>query len=140
MRYLDPKADLTFKKVFGEHKDLLISLLNALLPSLMRACSTRSSLTLQQRKADSHRRYSNRLTSIADSSIISSRHASLCSLTALSMTIRFRLNRSSNFKAMLSERLLRRDHASSWDDVPTIYCATNLIQLACLLLQTNSNA
>ena len=31
-RYLDPKADLTFKKVFGEHKDLLISLLNALLP------------------------------------------------------------------------------------------------------------
>lgn len=32
MRYLDPKADLTFKKVFGEHKDLLISLLNALLP------------------------------------------------------------------------------------------------------------
>lgn len=32
MRYLDPKADLTFKKVFGEHEDLLISLLNALLP------------------------------------------------------------------------------------------------------------
>ena len=31
-KYLDPKADLTFKKVFGEHKDLLISLLNALLP------------------------------------------------------------------------------------------------------------
>ena len=31
-RYLDPKADLTFKKVFGEHKDLLISLINALLP------------------------------------------------------------------------------------------------------------
>lgn len=30
--YLDPKADLTFKKVFGEHKDLLISFLNALLP------------------------------------------------------------------------------------------------------------
>ena len=25
MRYLDPKADLTFKKIFGEHKDLLIS-------------------------------------------------------------------------------------------------------------------
>ena len=24
MRYLDPKADLTFKKIFGEHKDLLI--------------------------------------------------------------------------------------------------------------------
>lgn len=32
MRYLDPKAYLTFKKIFGEHKDLLISLLNALLP------------------------------------------------------------------------------------------------------------
>ena len=32
MRYLDPKADLTFKKVFGNHPDLVISLLNALLP------------------------------------------------------------------------------------------------------------
>lgn len=32
MRYLDPKADLTFKKVFGEHPDLVISLINALLP------------------------------------------------------------------------------------------------------------
>ena len=32
MRYLDPKADLTFKHVFGEHPDLVISLLNALLP------------------------------------------------------------------------------------------------------------
>ena len=31
-RYLDPKADLTFKKVSGEHPDLVISLLNALLP------------------------------------------------------------------------------------------------------------
>ena len=31
-KYLNPKADLTFKKVFGEHKDLLISFLNALLP------------------------------------------------------------------------------------------------------------
>ena len=30
--YLDPRADLTFKKVFGQHKDLLISFLNALLP------------------------------------------------------------------------------------------------------------
>ena len=30
--YLDPKADLTFKRVFGEHLDLVISLLNALLP------------------------------------------------------------------------------------------------------------
>ena len=32
MRYLNPKADLTFKKVFGEHPDLVISFLNALLP------------------------------------------------------------------------------------------------------------
>lgn len=32
MKYLDPKADLTFKKVFGEHPNLVISLLNALLP------------------------------------------------------------------------------------------------------------
>ena len=31
-KYLDPKADLTFKKIFGEHKELIISLLNALLP------------------------------------------------------------------------------------------------------------
>ena len=31
-RYIDPKADLTFKRVFGEHPDLVISLLNALLP------------------------------------------------------------------------------------------------------------
>jgi predicted transposase/invertase (TIGR01784 family) len=32
MRYLDPKNDLTFKKVFGEHPNLLRSFLNALLP------------------------------------------------------------------------------------------------------------
>ena len=32
MEYLDPRADLTFKKVFGEHLDLVKSLLNALLP------------------------------------------------------------------------------------------------------------
>ena len=32
MKYLDPKADLTFKKVIGEHPDLVKSLLNALLP------------------------------------------------------------------------------------------------------------
>jgi len=30
-RYLDPKNDLLFKKVFGEHKNLCISLLNSLL-------------------------------------------------------------------------------------------------------------
>ena len=31
-KYFDPKADLTFKNVFGEHKELLMSLLNSLLP------------------------------------------------------------------------------------------------------------
>jgi predicted transposase/invertase (TIGR01784 family) len=31
-RYLDPKNDLPFKRVFGEHPDLLMSFLNALLP------------------------------------------------------------------------------------------------------------
>jgi predicted transposase/invertase (TIGR01784 family) len=31
-RYLDPKNDLTFKRIFGEHPDLLISFLNAVLP------------------------------------------------------------------------------------------------------------
>ena len=36
MKYLDPKADLTFKRVFGEHPDLVMSLLNALLPISVR--------------------------------------------------------------------------------------------------------
>lgn len=31
-RYLDPKADVVFKKIFGEHPKLLISFLNAVLP------------------------------------------------------------------------------------------------------------
>lgn len=31
-KYLDPKADLTFKLVFGDHPDLVMSLLNSLLP------------------------------------------------------------------------------------------------------------
>ena len=31
-RYLDPKADLTFKRIFGEHPELLISFLNAVMP------------------------------------------------------------------------------------------------------------
>ena len=31
-RYLDPKNDLTFKRIFGEHPDLLIDFLNALMP------------------------------------------------------------------------------------------------------------
>ena len=32
MRYLDPKNDLVFKRIFGEHANILISFLNALLP------------------------------------------------------------------------------------------------------------
>lgn len=32
MRYLDPKNDLTFKKIFGQHPHILIDLLNNLLP------------------------------------------------------------------------------------------------------------
>ncbi len=32
MRYLSPKADITFKRVFGEHKDIVTSFLNAMLP------------------------------------------------------------------------------------------------------------
>ena len=31
-KYLDPKANETFKKALGEHRNLVISLLNALLP------------------------------------------------------------------------------------------------------------
>jgi predicted transposase/invertase (TIGR01784 family) len=31
-RYLDPKNDFVFKRIFGEHPDLLISFLNALMP------------------------------------------------------------------------------------------------------------
>lgn len=31
-KYLNPKANMTFKLVFGEHPDLVMSLLNALLP------------------------------------------------------------------------------------------------------------
>ncbi|MCL1937628.1 MAG: Rpn family recombination-promoting nuclease/putative transposase [Candidatus Azobacteroides sp.] len=31
-RYLDPRNDLTFKRIFGEHKHLCISLLNSMLP------------------------------------------------------------------------------------------------------------
>ena len=30
MKYLDPKADLTFKKIFGNHPDRLENLLNTL--------------------------------------------------------------------------------------------------------------
>ena len=31
-KYLDPKADVTFKKVFGEHKNLVMSLLDVPMP------------------------------------------------------------------------------------------------------------
>jgi predicted transposase/invertase (TIGR01784 family) len=30
--YLDPKADIVFKKIFGDHPQLLMSFLNAVLP------------------------------------------------------------------------------------------------------------
>ena len=30
--FLDPKNDLTFKRVFGEHKHLCMSLINSMLP------------------------------------------------------------------------------------------------------------
>ena len=30
--YLDPKNDITFKRVFGEHKHLCMSLINSMLP------------------------------------------------------------------------------------------------------------
>ena len=32
VQYLDPKNDLTFKRVFGEHKHLCMSLINSMLP------------------------------------------------------------------------------------------------------------
>ena len=44
-RYLDPKADVTFKKVFGEHKNLVISLLNALLPLATEQIASATGLT-----------------------------------------------------------------------------------------------
>jgi len=31
-RYLNPRSDLVFKKIFGEHAHLLVSFLNSLLP------------------------------------------------------------------------------------------------------------
>ena len=31
-RYLDPKNDLTFKRIFGGHPDLVLNFLNALMP------------------------------------------------------------------------------------------------------------
>jgi hypothetical protein len=30
MKLLDPKSDVTFKKVFGEHKKILMAFLNAI--------------------------------------------------------------------------------------------------------------
>ena len=32
MKYCDPRYDVTFKKVFAQHKELMLSFLNALLP------------------------------------------------------------------------------------------------------------
>jgi hypothetical protein len=55
-KYLNPKADLTFKKIFGENKHLVISLLNALLPleddnrveSIEYSCNLSVSIAKQQ--------------------------------------------------------------------------------------------
>ena len=46
MKYLNPRADLTFKRIFGEHPDLVISLLNALLPLKQAKRSLRSNTCL----------------------------------------------------------------------------------------------
>ena len=32
MKYLDPKNDLTFRKIFGEHPNIMKSFLNSILP------------------------------------------------------------------------------------------------------------
>jgi len=53
MKYLDPKADLTFKRVFGEHPDLVISLLNALLPITEEEAITDEELARYKRFWDS---------------------------------------------------------------------------------------
>ena len=45
MKYLDPKADLTFKKIFGNHPARLISLLNALLPLSDRGADTQNKVS-----------------------------------------------------------------------------------------------
>ena len=31
-KYLDPKVDLTFKRIFGDHPELLINFLNSVMP------------------------------------------------------------------------------------------------------------
>ena len=45
-RYLDPKSDLVFKKIFGHHPDLLQDFLNAILP-LPEGCLIESLTYLQ---------------------------------------------------------------------------------------------
>ena len=49
-RYLDPKSDLVFKKIFGEHPNLLKDFLNAILP-LPQDC-TIESLTTSYNEAE----------------------------------------------------------------------------------------
>ena len=47
-KYLDPKNDLLFKKIFGAHKDVLINFLNAILPLGDREIETVEYLTPEQ--------------------------------------------------------------------------------------------
>ena len=55
MKYLDPKADLTFKKIFGNHPKRLISLLNALLPLQRRGADTRNQVSAYRTCAPARR-------------------------------------------------------------------------------------
>ena len=55
MKYLDPKADLTFKKIFGNHPARLISLLNALLPLSERGADTRDKVSANRTCAPARR-------------------------------------------------------------------------------------
>jgi len=61
-KYLSPKADLTFKLVFGEHKDLMMSLLNALLPLPDDAPIT----TVEYQTPEMHPEYAGKKNSVVD--------------------------------------------------------------------------
>ena len=61
-KYLSPKADLTFKLVFAEHKDLMMSLLNALLPLPEDAPIT----SLEYKTPEMHPEYVGKKNSVVD--------------------------------------------------------------------------
>ena len=48
-KYVDPKADLTFKNIFGEHPDLITSLRNA--PELVENPEVRKALEMVEASA-----------------------------------------------------------------------------------------